>query len=281
MISDEDNFSIIDDKKVNFVKPVVESIHNKKTFARMLESSADIVGHASVDVEDEFQELISLRVPVLDLHHIHGVGDIAFVEPAAVDVVDSIGELIVEKPVLDLDTMKEHKLENSLPGSSRTVVSSNVDLLSSMIMPSQIASILHISKAAARMRKYRYDHRNDVEWLNKESVRKRAMRAKRKREAGGGEVVEHVASSVKSKTEVDLVEYNRKEAERARKYRAAKRLDPVWKERDAARMRVWRAKRKANSGLKVEHLTLEEEIFVRGNRTSSSLVTPPTEPNDI
>ena len=280
MISDEDNFSIVDVKKVNFIKPVLGSIENKAAFTRMLESSADNVGHASVDVEDEFEELISSG-PVLDLHRIHGVGDVAFVEPAAVDVVDSISDSIVEKAVLDHDILKEFKHENSPPALCSPGTMSPNGLMGSIIMPSQVASILQISKAAARMRKYRYDHRNDVEWLNKESVRKRAMRAKRKREAGGGEIVEHVASAVKSKTEVDLVEYNRKEAERARKYRAAKRLDPVWKERDAARMRVWRAKRKADSGSKIEHLTLEEEIYVRGNHTSSSLVTPPTEPNDI
>jgi hypothetical protein len=280
MISDEDNFSIVDDKKVDNIKPVLGSINNKSVFTRMLESSAESVGHASVDVEDEFEELISSG-PVLDLHRIHGVGDVAFVEPAAVDVVDSISESIVAKPVLNNDILKEYKHEISPAALSSPGTISPNGLLSSIIMPSQVASILQISKAAARMRKYRYDHRNDVEWLNKESVRKRAMRAKRKREAGGGAIVEHVASAVKSKTEVDLVEYNRKEAERARKYRAAKRLDPVWKERDAARMRVWRAKRKADSGSKIEHLTLEEEIYVRGNHTSSSLVTPPTEPNDI
>lgn len=278
MISDEDNFPIVDDKKVDFIKTVLGSTENKVVFSKMLESSADSVGHASVDVEDEFEELITSGL-VLDLHRIHGVGSVAFVEPAAVDVVDGINEPVVEKPLLDHDILKDYKHENTSPALCSPGTMSPNGLLSSIIMPSQVASILQISKAAARMRKYRYDHRNDVEWLNKESVRKRAMRAKRKREAGGGEIVEHIASAVKSKTEVDLVEYNRKEAERARKYRAAKRLDPVWKERDAARMRVWRAKRKADSGSKIEHLTLEEEIYVRGNHTSS-LVTPPTEPND-
>lgn len=238
-------------------------------FSIVDEKSVEGLRQTSAALEDELNDLLS-TTPILDLHLIHGIGEATFVEPAAVDVEDDADQLIIEKPVLDPRLLHFYKENIPSADSNNAGMPFNGDTCS---VPPQFA-VLHISKAAARMRKYRYDHRNDAEWLNKESIRKRAMRARRKREAGGNEVVEQLSCAEKSKVEIDLVEYNRKEAERARKYRAIKRLDPVWKERDAARMRVWRAKRKADSGIRGDAFPSDTATSVSGDSTSSSSFIP-------
>jgi hypothetical protein len=129
-----------------------------------------------------------------------------------------------------------------------------------------------LSKAATRMRKYRADHRHDVAWLAKEAERMRNMRAARKAGAGGmREEKPKKEKAVRKKREKisilgDLApvekfnheEYLRKEAERVRKYRALKQLDPEWKKNDSDRMRLYRAKRKLDAGLKAAAAPLPE-----------------------
>ena len=120
-----------------------------------------------------------------------------------------------------------------------------------------------LSKAATRMRKYRADHRHDVLWLAKEAERMRNMRAARKAEACGVRPEKPRAEKAARKKRERILmmglepvekfnhqEYLRKEAERVRKYRALKQLDPEWKKYDSERMRLYRAKRKVDASLK-------------------------------
>lgn len=120
-----------------------------------------------------------------------------------------------------------------------------------------------LSKAATRMRKYRADHRHDVIWLAKEAERMRNMRAARKAEASGIRPEKPRAEKAARKKRERILmmglepvekfnhqEYLRKEAERVRKYRALKQLDPEWKKYDSERMRLYRAKRKVDASLK-------------------------------
>lgn len=151
----------------------------------------------------------------------------------------------IDKAANQITDIRVHPTDRSCGSSNISTATSLVpatSLINGTEMSSySIPSDLNITKAAARMRKYRHDHRNDSEWLNKESIRKRSARARRKMET------KTVILTVKSTVlvPVDHLEYNRKEAERAREYRAVKRLDPIWKQKDAARMRLWRLKRKA------------------------------------
>ena len=124
----------------------------------------------------------------------------------------------------------------------------------------------NLSKAATRMRKYRADHRNDHTWLAKEAERMRNMRAARKlglkdnkedkpkkERVGRRKKEKHVLLSELAPAEkFNHEEYLRKEAERVRKYRALKQLDPEWRKNDSDRMRIYRAKRKLDSGAKAD-----------------------------
>ena len=127
-----------------------------------------------------------------------------------------------------------------------------------------------LSKAATRMRKYRADHRHDATWLAKEAERMRNMRAARKAGTSGlkedkprrQKVVRKKREKNASLSDLPPVEkfnheeYLRKEAERVRRYRALKQLDPEWKKNDSDRMRLYRAKRKLDASLKVATSTL-------------------------
>lgn len=127
-----------------------------------------------------------------------------------------------------------------------------------------------LSKAATRMRKYRADHRHDTTWLAKEAERMRNMRAARKAGTSGLKEDKPRRQKVirkkreKNATLSDLPpvekfnheEYLRKEAERVRRYRALKQLDPEWKKNDSDRMRLYRAKRKLDASLKMAASTL-------------------------
>ena len=207
-------------------------------------SPIDNIGHASVDVEEELEDLRSVT-PIFAKCIVPGGVEDSFNEESEAHNIDTLENLAPEK--LPTDRGVENDYVGNISTYCNTDESNNVasNVRGSTI--TQVSPGLNISKAAARMRKYRFDHKNDIEWLSKESIRKRITRAKRKRE-NVADVHAHNSIAEKTKTEVDLVEYNRKEAERARRYRAVKRLDPVWKERDAARMRVWRAKRRADLG---------------------------------
>ena len=151
-----------------------------------------------------------------------------------------------------------------------------------------------LSKAATRMRKYRADHRHDVAWLAKEAERMRNMRAARKAGAGGmREEKPKKEKAVRKKREKisllgDLApvekfnheEYLRKEAERVRKYRALKQLDPEWKKNDSDRMRLYRAKRKLDAGLKAAAAPLPETDINLGvvDQTQGAIETVPPGP---
>ena len=204
----------------------------------------DNIGHASVDVEEELEDLQSVT-PNFERGIIPSIIEVSFNEESEGHNMDTRENFATEKSLLDRGVVNNYI--SNISTHSNTDASNNVANNVRGSTNAQVSSGLNISKAAARMRKYRFDHKNDVEWLSKESIRKRITRAKRKRE-NMNDILVHNSVAEKTKTEVDLVEYNRKEAERARRYRAVKRLDPVWKERDAARMRVWRAKRRADSG---------------------------------
>lgn len=122
-----------------------------------------------------------------------------------------------------------------------------------------------LSKAATRMRKYRADHRHDASWLAKEAERMRNMRAARKAGTSGSKedkprrqkVIRKKREKNASVSDLPPVEkfnheeYLRKEAERVRRYRALKQLDPEWKKNDSDRMRLYRAKRKLDASLKM------------------------------
>jgi hypothetical protein len=122
-----------------------------------------------------------------------------------------------------------------------------------------------LSKAATRMRKYRADHRHDASWLAKEAERMRNMRAARKAGTSGSKedkprrqkVIRKKREKNASLSDLPPVEkfnheeYLRKEAERVRRYRALKQLDPEWKKNDSDRMRLYRAKRKLDASLKM------------------------------
>ena len=209
-------------------------------------------------------------------------------EVEEVEAKEQVGEVTLLIPSNCID---QQAFSSSCSGGDKFVPSPQApaielieaSILSEVSKVSEMVDVVYISKAAARMRKYRFDHREDPEYLRKESVRKRTTRAKRKAEAlhlANGTTPEasdeakemkepkeprkraRVVRIVKG-TEVsavaivkvtaagtgipaDTLEYSRKEAERARKYRALKRNDPVWKERDALRMRKWRLKRKGD-----------------------------------
>ena len=143
-----------------------------------------------------------------------------------------------------------------LPSNAATVIINQQPTASDVA-----ASVL--SKAATRMRKYRADHRHDVIWLAKEAERMRNMRAARKAEACGVRPEKPRAEKAARKKRERILmmglepvekfnhqEYLRKEAERVRKYRALKQLDPEWKKYDSERMRLYRAKRKVDASLK-------------------------------
>ena len=127
-----------------------------------------------------------------------------------------------------------------------------------------------LSKAATRMRKYRADHRHDATWLAKEAERMRNMRAARKAGTSGQKEDKPRRQKIvrkkreKNASALDLPpvekfnheEYLRKEAERVRRYRALKQLDPEWKKNDSDRMRLYRAKIKLDASLKMAASTL-------------------------
>ena len=227
---------------------MVRNVISAPSISRVKESA----GHASIDVDEDFDDLIPERV--LESHLVHGLKeDFAFMPPIT---MDGLNDVLPKTPdPLSIPCLPNDYKDNASAPSLDSVIPSNPNSVIEVDSDRRNLQNPHISKAAARMRKYRHDHRNDADWLKKESIRRRAMRAKRKREAVGADRTGHAECEVKLKVETNLMDYNRKEAERARKYRAIKRLDPVWKERDAARMRVWRAKRKADTGLKIEKST--------------------------
>lgn len=143
-----------------------------------------------------------------------------------------------------------------IPSNAATVIINQQATASEVV-----ATVL--SKAATRMRKYRADHRHDVVWLAKEAERMRNMRAARKAEACGVRPEKPRAEKAARKKRERILmmglepvekfnhqEYLRKEAERVRKYRALKQLDPEWKKYDSERMRLYRAKRKVDASLK-------------------------------
>ena len=233
-------------------------------------SCKGVAGHASIDVDDDYDDLIPARV--LEFHLTHGVKeDFAFMQPIRMEgLSDSLSKTTV--PFSNPYVLNDYK-DSATATSPDTVIPLDANSVIDADSEHHNLENPHISKAAARMRKYRHDHRNDADWLKKESIRRRAMRAKRKREASGVDRTEHAECGIKLKVETNLVEYNRKEAERARKYRAVKRLDPIWKERDAARMRVWRAKRKADIGLKSEKqkISAPTSIYTIPSSCSGSL----------
>ena len=153
-----------------------------------------------------------------------------------------------------------------------------------------------VSKAATRMRKYRADHRHDQLWLAKEAERMRNMRAARKAGVNGIKDEkpkrEKVCRRKKEKSALlselapvekfNHEEYLRKEAERVRKYRALKQLDPEWKKNDSDRMRLYRAKRKLDSGVKAVvpaevpmDLLMPPTIPVSADVPTSSTTTAP------
>lgn len=100
------------------------------------------------------------------------------------------------------------------------------------------------TKAAARMKRYRADHKNDPVWVAKEASRKRNSH-KTKRQVKIIKASSEMNEEEIAELELKTAKYNEKEAERARKYRASKREDPVFKKKDADRMKAWRAKIKA------------------------------------
>ena len=210
--------------------------------------SKEVTGHASIDVDDDYDDLIPARV--LEFHLVQSVKEEFVLMPPI--TMDGLSDILAKTPLQSDPYISNDYKDTATATSPDTIIPLDPNFVIDTDTEQRNLVNPHISKAAARMRKYRHDHRNDADWLKKESIRRRAMRAKRKREASGVDRTEHAECGIKLKVETNLVDYNRKEAERARKYRAVKRLDPVWKERDAARMRVWRAKRKADTGMKNE-----------------------------